>query len=526
MTKSFCFFLCAVSLCFPLFAAHSNTSSGNVSELFRQSDMLLAQAEEIVDEELDEELIVEEEEKKADKVLPEAPSPEVKSEETVVDTQMESEEIVEDAAGETAENVAEETMEEAQEAVDEVPVPEPEEKPLRKSSDNEIDIDDILVEEGREEESAGEEEVGAEEDDILVEESSPEVIVTEEEGGIVEEETVPEEAVEAALESIPPVVDTQAVVVAPVKVEEARSINFARNLEDYRSPKLAMLMSLFVPGLGQAYAKKYWKTGLFAAVEIGVVGASVAYYRKGLERDKDAREHADKYFDFSRFESYYTTLKTKLEDRYQSSQLERTYADTVLDSYFGYGYQPDTLKKHYAAKNEEFYAMVEWHGYVQGWTDCVPRLDTDHGYGTLGEKIADPQSVAGDTVYISGDTVITTSSAEAPHLENGVPFKLDRRVGGKMDPKNDQSKYGFSGYYNQYKDIVYDKNKQFRISGTILYLMIANHIVSAIDAGITAKRHNEMLLGRQSFWQRIDLDQQWVNTGSEKVIGCALRYKF
>ena len=56
-----------------------------------------------------------------------------------------------------------------------------------------------------------------------------------------------------------------AISAPPAKIEDARAINFARNLKEYRSPKLAMLMSLVLPGSGQVYAKSnLWAAGFGA----------------------------------------------------------------------------------------------------------------------------------------------------------------------------------------------------------------------------------------------------------------------
>jgi hypothetical protein len=56
--------------------------------------------------------------------------------------------------------------------------------------------------------------------------------------------------------------------------------------------------------------------------------------------------------------------------------------------------------------------------------------------------------------------------------------------------------------------------------------LLVNHVASAVMAGILAKRHNDELLGRESFWRRVGIEQQYVNTGSTTVPGYALQVRF
>ncbi|MBD3322561.1 MAG: hypothetical protein GF350_15780 [Chitinivibrionales bacterium] len=433
------------------------------------------------------------------------------------------EEISEGAAEEVAEDIGDELVPEetepgvvvegADDAGEDAAVDS-----LIETTDEDPAILDLLVEEG-------EDSIDTESAEVVSEEAGEEYIIDEEEGALVEDESESVETGKVAEDEIvasetePAQKDTEAVAIAPARVEQARSINFARNLKDYRSPKLAMLMSLFIPGLGQAYSKKYWKTALFGAVEIGVIGASVAFYRRGLERDKDARRHADTYYSYSDFEEYYTKLREALQTYYTDEGED--LADSTLKNYYSFGYEPDSLKKDFNAKNKDFYAMIGEDEFIHGWEDCAP------GINLIGEKL-EKQAPAGDTVYVSADedTVIVSSNATGLGDNDSVPFKLDRYVGGKSDVREDQKRYGFSNQYDKYKDIVNDKNDQFKVAVNIMYLMLVNHIASAIDAGISAKRHNNRLLGKQSLWERIDLKQQWVNTGNDKVIGCALGYRF
>ena len=71
-----------------------------------------------------------------------------------------------------------------------------------------------------------------------------------------------------------------------------------------------------------------------------------------------------------------------------------------------------------------------------------------------------------------------------------------------------------------------ESNKYYRISKGVLTMLLVNHIMSAIDAGITAKAHNDQLLGKESFWQRINIEQQTVQTVNGTASGYALQVIF
>lgn len=47
------------------------------------------------------------------------------------------------------------------------------------------------------------------------------------------------------------------------------------SITDLRSPRTAMLLSLFIPGAGQFYNESYWKGGIIAAAEVTLASLAV-----------------------------------------------------------------------------------------------------------------------------------------------------------------------------------------------------------------------------------------------------------
>jgi len=86
--------------------------------------------------------------------------------------------------------------------------------------------------------------------------------------------------------------------------------------------------------------------------------------------------------------------------------------------------------------------------------------------------------------------------------------------------------FGYSANQHTYNKMVSTANSSRRVSTNVLFLLLVNHIASAIDAGITAKRYNDRMLGRQTLWDRMHLVPQAVNSGSEMATGYALLVDF
>ncbi|MDR2727614.1 MAG: hypothetical protein LBB56_00660 [Chitinispirillales bacterium] len=244
----------------------------------------------------------------------------------------------------------------------------------------------------------------------------------------------------------------------PVVIEDGRSINFAHNLSEYRSPKMAMLLSFLLPGLGQAYSKSYIKAGAFGAAEIASIGTAVYFSSKGKSKKQEAYKHADKYFSVDSLGKFYDGMEPKF------TAVER---DLPFDTAF---YNAAGRKESY------FYESIKGEYFTPGWIDVYPDIDA--------------------LVNGSGDTPL-------------------------------EWLFGVSNYQKTYNSIMKESKSKYDAVNYTLYVVLLNHIVSAIDAGFTAKAYNSNLLGKDnSVWERISLEQQYVFSGSEMSPGAMLKIKF
>lgn len=286
-----------------------------------------------------------------------------------------------------------------------------------------------------------------------------------------------------------PVVRVAAKVIAQksTKIEATNSINFARNLKEYRSPKIAMLLSFLLPGAGEVYAKNAVRATTFGLVEVGIIAAGAAYAIKGKNQTEEAQMFADQHYRVDLFKKYYDTLAKNFP----------TIVDTIFKSYY-YEVQPTTFSKNTHDFNDIISDQVG--PFIQGWDDVTPRFNTNFELS--------------DTTYhrIQKDTS-TTATYDSSYLV----FQ------GKDSTK---IAYGFSKNQDVYNSKISKGNKSYKVSKSIFTLLLINHVISALDAGICAKAYNDKLLGKQSFWQRINIKDIAVNSGSGRASGYALEVRF
>jgi hypothetical protein len=277
------------------------------------------------------------------------------------------------------------------------------------------------------------------------------------------------------------------------KIEKVRSINFAANLKEYRSPKLAMLMSLILPGSGQVYAKSNWVAAGFLAVEAAVFGVGYAFISKGQRQKHDAHKYADSHFDTLKYKQYYADLENNLKKNFDEEKAKSILIDSIFRS-DSTGAQ--TLLDDMRSKNGSYYdnLLDTLTIFVRGWKDVEPEFTAEDGFKNI-------------------DTTKFQITSEA------TPYYVSRKGTDKIG-------FGFSQYQLNYIGMINDSRASARIGKNFYMSLLVNHIASAVIAGILAKKHNDALLGEESFWQRIDVEELAVNTGSHTVNGYALGIRF
>ncbi len=294
----------------------------------------------------------------------------------------------------------------------------------------------------------------------------------------------------------------------PAIVEDPRSINVAKNLEEYRSPRAAMLLSLLMPGLGQAYARNYWKTAAFGIVEAALIGTAIGFSLEGKKYEEQAFDHAQKHYKPEKFYEFYDRFRSYLQ---KQGEFKDMPIDSVMATYYWDNAETfvdtDTTNETISRKTRNFNVkenppkgfenIVEADGYVQGWEDAEP-------YMTEGDGWTLDSSAYGSKWFLNGDNYLVYKEGQ------------------------DSSDYNFghSELLARYRDIKDEARGQYQVRNIMIYSLLANHVVSAVDALITARAHNNRLLGKQSFLDRVNLDYDIAMTDTDITSYYWVRVRF
>lgn len=266
----------------------------------------------------------------------------------------------------------------------------------------------------------------------------------------------------------------------------------------YRSPKKAMFMSLVVPGLGQAYVGHSWfNYARGAAYFIGDVALAYGWhYYVGLKQDREIHKYqafADKNWRQWKYEDSVQAYKEKSKDL---NQHRESYCDAVQSHSSSKGQllysgclDPDKSSEYTSFKNEyrdtgtvaevgalraafpnaqQFYEMIgKENEFITGWLDA-------------------PAMKMGDTAWYA--------------VNDSGTVLLDAAGRQVFASTANQKRYiGMRAQANEYA----------RMQAWFLGGMVVNHIVSAVDAALTARYHNKALYQSETYWyDRIHLDSR------------------
>jgi len=242
-------------------------------------------------------------------------------------------------------------------------------------------------------------------------------------------------------------------------VARESSIDFSRNLSEYRKPQRALLLSLVIPGAGQVYTKKYWRAGLYTAMEAGFIVGAVYFRRSAKDWREKAVIFAKDTANFSRekLETFYHGLDSIGNYRY----IDDTTGTVNFLIYGNSGaYDGASLLK---ILDEDFYGrngVGNRRFAVQGWTDAEPK---GGAYVIASRMLTDDWAHDSASVVNMGDTL-----------------------------------FGISGKQKEFIDKLDYSQKQSGRSSVFIVGIFVNHIASAADAFITAIVHNHRLLREES----------------------------
>jgi hypothetical protein len=98
----------------------------------------------------------------------------------------------------------------------------------------------------------------------------------------------------------------------PEQISSFSVMQFQNAETGKKSPMLAALLSLVVPGAGEFYSESYLKAGIFLAVEAAVVTTAIIYNNKGNTQTADFENYADQNWSVVKYAKWVVDHKDQL----------------------------------------------------------------------------------------------------------------------------------------------------------------------------------------------------------------------
>jgi len=244
------------------------------------------------------------------------------------------------------------------------------------------------------------------------------------------------------------------------EVGTERSIDFSRNAAEHRSPQRAMFLSLLVPGLGQAYNRDFWRTGLYLTIEGAMIGGAIYFNRDSRRIMRDAERFADANFDQEKLRLFYANIITDAQRQFPENSIDDI--NEIIFGVFANNDKGTAIENFFADFERDFYGRSYGVGSrrfsVQGWADA------------------------------SWNTANSNELFAGGHIDSAYNRILSRG----------DAVFGLSALQNEYISQLDRSRLQSRRSSVFVVGIVANHIASATDAFISAIIHNRRLLREES----------------------------
>lgn len=207
-----------------------------------------------------------------------------------------------------------------------------------------------------------------------------------------------------------------------------------------KSVFLAGVLSFAIPGAGEIYAENYYMAGLFIAVEAAAITTGLVYDKKGDDQTAFYHQYAQENWDVVRYAKWTINNLSSLNNTLKT------------EDYSGLFYENGT-KVNWGILNKLETDIGGWYSHK------LPAYGEQQYYELIGKY---PQFNAGWSDF--GD-------------EN-TPYKYG-------DPITEEFKY-----YSKERG---KANDYYNIASKAVVVVIANHIISAVDAALSANRYNKKI---------------------------------
>lgn len=260
----------------------------------------------------------------------------------------------------------------------------------------------------------------------------------------------------------------------------------------YRSPKKAMFMSLIVPGLGQAYVGHSWFNYARGATYF-LTDVALAYgwhYYVGTRQDREISKYqnfADQHW-----------RQAKYEDSVNAYKVNSSTLNLHRESYCDFVQSTDTEKGKLLhggcldPKSSEYPSFKNEYDDSNDSVAVISRLrsafpNAQQFYELIGKE----------NEFITG-----WSDAPAMKTDDTAWYAVDKDGNATKELATTPKQQAYIAMRAQ-------ANEYARMQAWFLGGMVLNHIVSAVDAALTARYHNKALYQTETSWyDKVHLDSR------------------
>ena len=271
-------------------------------------------------------------------------------------------------------------------------------------------------------------------------------------------------------------------VLGPVKVSKVNGIDEMKGR--YKNPRKALFMSLVVPGSGQLYVGGSTFTnvrgGVYLALEAALWGG---WYYFSVHKYNN---QVDKYKDFAR--KHYSI------GRYEQAMRDLYNADAV-------NYEAE-FRNRYLGSRESFCEALYGDAKSRGCFDRTKLYQNDVSY--LNDFVRKPVELGKEekNVHFKDADEVYSFIADNAYVLGWDDVRDATLVTnlGLEDPNSKTELLGKSDNRSEYRSLRSKANDYADMQAWFFGGLILNHIVSAVDAALTANSHNKALYQEDLSW--------------------------
>lgn len=244
-----------------------------------------------------------------------------------------------------------------------------------------------------------------------------------------------------------------------------------------KDARLAMLMSAILPGAGQFYAdKSLIRTYVYPVIELGLIGGIIYFNSRGNDKTKDYEHYATGETVSQNFGDYSYSGPRYSRD-FQNSVQAILMEYNANDIYDGTFFRLDNNN------SQHFYEDIgKYDKYVFGWADWY----YVYAANAAGEFVLDQEAYYNAFKMSSND-------ASATWLGNYSIAAID--ADDFSNPMPSGSTYS-SAMRREYITMRRDAEKEFQNAHLLSFGLLANHLISAVDAVIITNHVNRMAISQ------------------------------